>query len=178
MSRLPWIALSIFLMPAIAHPADRPREIKTVEQVDLSRYAGTWYEIASIPKFFTKGCECTTAEYTLRPDGKVQVVNSCRKGGPGKSFTNIMGKATVPDAREPGKLKVQFFFFAKGDYWIIALDSDYKFAVVTDSKGDSLWILSRTAEMDPAIYKALLQEIGKQVDTSRLVLTNQKGCPS
>ncbi|HZQ70776.1 MAG TPA: lipocalin family protein [Terriglobales bacterium] len=154
--------------------------LRTVDSVDLNRYSGTWYEIARYPNRFQRDCQSDTkAEYTLRQDGKVQVVNSCRQKS-GKTKT-ARGTAKVADRTTNAKLRVTFFWPFYGDYWVIGLSPDYRYAIVGEPKRKYLWILSRTPEIDETTY----QEIVKQVrtvgyDPERLIKTRQspKGGPS
>src|ERR1041384_6396552 len=108
---------------------DRKSELEVVGAVDLSRYAGRWYEIARLPNRFEKKCaDSVTATYTLRSDGKVDVVNRCRKAN--GEYTTARGKAKVVDKKTNAKLKVTFFWPFYGDYWILDLGSNYEYAVV------------------------------------------------
>lgn len=131
--------------------------LSTVDSVDLKRYSGTWYEISSYPQFFERGCDNVKATYTAK-DGYYEVFNqSVKKGKP----NDIKGKAfIVPDSGN-AKLKVQFFWPFKGDYWIIDLADDYSWAVVSDPKLKTLWILSRTPEMDELLYTSLIEKLVK-----------------
>ena len=83
--------------------------LETVPMVDLSRYVGRWYEIASFPTWFQKGCIGSTADYTLRPDGDIDVLNQCRKA-PDGALDSSRGRAWVTDSATNDKLKVQFFW--------------------------------------------------------------------
>ena len=120
--------------------------LAVVPQVELGRYMGTWYEIASYPTWFQKGCAGSTATYALRPDGAVDVLNRCRKGG---ELDSAHGTAWAPDPSVPAKLKVRFFWPFSGDYWIIELGPEYEYAVVGHPSREYLWILSRTPRMEP-----------------------------
>src|SRR6187551_2785900 len=82
---------------------------ETVPYVDLQKYTGTWYEIASFPQRFQKGCHCSKAEYRQHPDGFIEVYNSCRKDSPTGNLKDVTGKAFVVDKQTNAKLKVQFF---------------------------------------------------------------------
>lgn len=149
--------------------------LETVPRVDLARYVGTWYEIASFPQSFQKGCVATTATYTLRDDGDVDVLNRCRKDaldGPEKS---ARGRARVVDAATGAKLEVSFFRPFWGDYWIVDLGAGYDYAVVGHPGRDYLWILSRTPTMPEATYEGILERLESQrYDTSRLRRTLQR----
>ena len=123
------------------------KEVKVVDSVDLERYIGTWYEVASIPQRFQKKCVGnTTAEYSM-DDDLIKVVNSCDTEGPRKIAE---ARAKVTDPKTNAKLKVTFvkvftwLYFAGGDYWILDLDEDYSYAVIGDSEAKYGWVLSRS----------------------------------
>ena len=148
--------------------------LRTVAHLDLQRYLGTWYEIATIPARFQKNCVAVTATYTMRPDGAIGVVNRCRKFTLDGQEKSVKGKAWVVDRTSNAKLKVQFFWPFRGDYWIIELDPEYRYAVVGHPGRNYLWILCRRPHMDEALYNQLVDEIAAQgYDVSRLVKTLQ-----
>lgn len=151
---------------------------KTVSSVELNRYLGRWYEIASIPQYFSEGCLCTQAQYSKRSDGKIRVLNTCRKGNVRGEITSAEGVARVDDTKTNSKLSVSFFGPFWGDYWIIGLASDYSYSVVSNSDASSLWILSRTPTMSPDLYKKTL-EIARRngVNINKVQKMTQKGCP-
>jgi apolipoprotein D and lipocalin family protein len=105
-----------------------------------SRYAGTWYEIASYPTQFQRGCTKTTATYAVQADGSLSVFNTCDVNGEEKA---IAGTATLTG---PGRLEVQFSSvpFVKAPYWVLWVDEDYQTAVVGVPSGRAGWILNRT----------------------------------
>jgi apolipoprotein D and lipocalin family protein len=116
--------------------------LTAVDNIDLRRYAGKWYEIARYPNRFQRNCQSdTTAIYTLRDDGKVQVVNACREKN-GKVRT-ARGTAKVVDKKTNAKLKVTFFWPFYGDYWVIGLSPEYQYAIVGEPSRKYLWILNR-----------------------------------
>ena len=142
-------------------------ELETVKKVELSRYLGTWYEIASFPQSFQRDCTATSANYSLRADGEVDVLNRCRKGSLTGAEDSAHGRARVVDSSTNAKLEVSFFRPFWGDYWVIALGPDYEYAVVGHPSRDYLWILSRTPAMDQAAYAAILGRLkahGYEVD--------------
>jgi apolipoprotein D and lipocalin family protein len=146
------------------------KPLEVVASVDIGKYMGTWYEIGRYPNRFQKDCVATQVTYTLRPDGKVKVVNSCREGAPDGKLKTIEGKAWSVDPVTNAKLKVQFFWPFSGDYWIIQLDTDYRYAVVGHPKRDYLWILSRTPALDPGTLRAIEQKLIEQgYDPARLI---------
>jgi len=148
--------------------------VRTVDKVDLDRYMGKWFEIASFPQRFQKGCHCTTAEYEMTNKGYVRVINSCRKGGPDGKVKPAKAKAFVVEGSGNAKLKVQFFWPFRGNYWIIDLAEDYTYAVVGDPSRKYLWILSRMPAMDTGLYDEIVRRIEVQgFDTSKLVKADQ-----
>lgn len=136
--------------------------VRTVPHVDLQRYMGTWYEIASFPQPYQHGCFGTTATYTLRPDGKVDVVNRCRVGSLQGVEKVARGRARVVDPATNARLKVQFFWPLWGDYWIIELAPDYSWAAVAQPDRDALWILSRTPTMDDETFAGIVTRLVRQ----------------
>jgi len=164
------LALAALLASACAHPGS---PLRTVDRVDLSRYVGTWYEIATIPASFQRGCVGVTATYALRPDGDVDVLNTCRKETLDGPVRTARGKAWSVDPSN-AKLEVQFFWPFHGDYWVIDLGPNYEYAVVGHPSREYLWVLSRTPAMDEATYQAVLSRLREQgYDLSRIVLTPQ-----
>lgn len=148
--------------------------LQTVPRVDLQRYLGTWYEIASFPQSFQRGCTATTANYSLRPDGDIRVLNTCHLERVDGEKKEAIGIARVVDRETNAKLEVSFFRPFWGDYWIIELGDDYEYVVVGHPGRDFLWILSRTPHLAPETYAALLEKLkadGYPLD--RLVRTVQ-----
>jgi apolipoprotein D and lipocalin family protein len=146
--------------------------IPTAPNVDLTRYQGTWYEIARLPLFWENKCVANvTATYTVRPDGKVTVLNQCRK----KDGTETASTGTAEVAgTENSKLKVTFFWPFKGDYWILDLDPDYNWALVGTPNLKNLWVLSRTPQLDKPIFDKLIDQ-ARQLgfDTQKIIYTKQ-----
>ncbi|MGA2298104.1 MAG: lipocalin family protein [FCB group bacterium] len=148
--------------------------LPVVKEVDLNKYLGKWYEIASFPQSFQKDCNCTTAEYFATESDYIKVVNSCRKKSPQGELATATGKAFIVPNTNNAKLKVQFFWPFKGDYWIIELAEDYSYAVVGHPNRDYLWILSRSPKMEEHTYQMLLDKIKqKGFDITRLNKTVQ-----
>lgn len=143
-----------------------------VRHVDLDRYLGKWYEIARYPNRFQKACVATTAVYSSPGDGTILVLNECRKESLEGPLRRAEGKAWVVDETSQAKLKVQFFWPFRGDYWIIDLGEDYEYAVVGHPKRKYLWILSRTPRMETEVYEAILERIVRNgYDPDRLIRT-------
>jgi apolipoprotein D and lipocalin family protein len=127
-----------------------------VPVLDLTRYAGKWYEIAKYPNRFQRGCIGATAEYTLSDDGtRIDVVNRCREIESGKE-KSIRGKARVVDPSTNAKLSVTFFWPFSGDYWILALGEGYEYAVVGTPDRNYLWFLARTPTIGDDLYRRLV----------------------
>ncbi len=167
------LLLIAFALPAPSTAGERAR-LETVPAVDLDRYLGRWYEIASYPAWFQRGCTASTAEYSRRPDGAIRVVNRCRKGALGGKPKVAEGKAVVVDPIRNAKLEVSFFWPFSGDYWIIDLDQEYGWAVVGEPRRNYLWILSRTPTMDEATYQAIVSRLpDKGYDPGKLRRTLQ-----
>jgi apolipoprotein D and lipocalin family protein len=152
----------------------KSQPLQTVPFVDIKKYVGKWYEIASYPQRFQKGCHCTTAEYTFSEKGYVIVENRCNKGGVKGKQAYIKGKAYVIKNSGNAKLKVQFFWPFKADYWIIDLADDYSNAVVSHPNRRYLWILSRTPKIEETVYKKILTRLKeKGLDVTKLQITKQ-----
>lgn len=150
---------------------------RTVDFVDVNRYMGTWYEIASIPQFFSKGCFCSRAHYSLQKNGEVGVYNSCNKESIEGDLSDVNGKARVTDSKTNSKLKVSFFWPFSGDYWIVGLDKDYRYAVISNKKASSLWILSRTPKLASSDLQAALKIAQEnKIPVQKLTYTTQEGC--
>ncbi|MBI1397538.1 MAG: lipocalin [Betaproteobacteria bacterium] len=173
-------ACLLLFVSAVARAAS-PAPLSVVPHVDLQRYEGRWYEIARLPNFFQKQCVGdVTADYSLTPDGKVGVVNSCRlKDGERESVDGVARRAR-PDG-PAAKLEVSFvpralrwLPFTWGDYWIIALGPDYSWSLVGTPDREYLWVLSRSPTMDDATYDAILATAARQgFDTTAVSRTRQ-----
>lgn len=137
---------------------------QTVESVDLGRYMGTWYEIASFPNRFQENCTGTRATYELRDDGTVRVVNRCFADELEGEEMLVEGSAHAVAGSGNAKLRVTFFWPFYGNYWIVALDAGYQWVAVTEPGRKYAWILARTPELDEATYEAILAELrAKQI---------------
>ncbi len=149
-------------------------ELSTVSQVNLEKYAGTWYEIARLPNRFEKNLECVTATYSLREDGKIEVINKGHKIGELNKMSEIKGVAWVPDKNYPGRLKVRFFWPFSGKYYILGLDKDYRYALVGEPSRKYLWVLSKDKQLNSNIYSSLLEKAAQMgFDTKKVIKINQ-----
>jgi apolipoprotein D and lipocalin family protein len=137
--------------------------LPTISQVDLARYAGTWYEIARLPMWFQRHCVDSKAIYSTRPGGKIGVHNECITDTGG--IDQVDGMATVVDQETNARLQVVFEnWFARlfgssrmGNYWILDLDPDYRTSLVGTPDRRYLWILSRSPHLDESTYQHLVE---------------------
>ncbi len=148
------IYLSLILF--LTNCSDEMRPLNTVEHVDIDRYLGKWYEIARLPNSFEKGLICCTAEYSLREDGKITVMNGGHPEKNPEKVETAKGKAWLPDKNITSQLKVQFFWPFRGDYYIFHLDEDYQYVLVGAPNRKYLWLLSRTPVIENELYGELL----------------------
>jgi lipocalin len=146
-----------------------------VQTLDIDKYLGTWYEIARFDHRFERGLVGVTAYYSFRPDGKIKVVNTGYKNTlDGKKSVSV-GKAKIPDPNVPSKLKVSFFWFFYGDYFVMELDPNYQWALIGSNSDNYLWILSRTPQIDEELYQVFLDKlIARGYDVSKLIKVVQK----
>ena len=168
---------------ARAVAADNQTAIQPVPAIDLNKYAGQWYEIARLPNRFEKSCAADVkATYILQENGKITVINECKKAN--GDLKIAIGEARQADKKGPNsKLEVRFapsflslLPFVWGDYWVIELSPNYDYAVIGTPKRDYLWILSRSPQMDDALYQQLLQKIaGHGYNINRISKTKQSG---
>jgi apolipoprotein D and lipocalin family protein len=162
----------LFFLPSCSDS----QSLELVPSVDLNKFSGKWFEIASYPAVFQKGCRCTTAEYELMPDKKyVGVTNRCiRFKHGGSKIVAAKAKAFPVKGYNNAWLKVQFFWPFRGDYLIIGLADNYDWAIVGHPKRKYLWILSRESYMPSQTYDEIIEIIRKKgYDPNRLVKTPQ-----
>lgn len=152
------VMFSILTLMSCSRSGSQVIDTSTVRELDLNRYLGTWYEIARFPHSFEKGMAGVTANYSLRDDGKIRVLNKGYKNGLNGELSIAEGKAKIPDKSEPGKLKVSFFWIFYGDYYVMELGPDYDYVMIGSSSPKYFWILSRKPQMDEATYNMLLDK--------------------
>ena len=176
----PFRLLAALLLGACAAPAQAPP--RTVSSVDLPRYMGRWYEIARFPNSFEDGrgrrCVGVTAEYALRADGKVAVTNRCLDANDANRERVAEGTAYAVEDSGNARLRVSFFWPFYGDYWVVGLDPEYRWAVVGAPGRDYLWILSRTPWMTAEDHaRAVAIATGQGFEAGRLQPTPQGAGP-
>lgn len=174
------LLLVVALTCVCARAADATAPLAPVPALDVARYMGTWYEIAKYPNRFQRACAAQTrAEYRLMPDRQIEVVNSCREAD--GSIRTAAGEVRQVGSPDSPKLQVRFapawlsfLPFVWGDYWVIDIDRGYRLVAVSEPKREYLWVLSRTPQVDPAAYDALLGRLAAQgFDRGKLELTVQ-----
>lgn len=151
----------------------KPANVTPVAHFDSAKYLGKWYEIARLDHSFERGLTHVSAEYSLRPDGGLKVVNRGYKEADAK-WKEAVGKAYFVEQPDLGYLKVSFFGPFYGSYIVFELDPDYRYSLVSGPDKSYLWLLSRTPTMDAATTKRLVakaQALG--FDTSKLIYVTQ-----
>ena len=151
------VATAIILSASLGCGKKTPVDDHTVANVELNRYTGKWYEIASLPAPFQSDCFCTTAEYALEDD-HVKVINRCRRGSAKGEWYKAVGKAWPVKGSNNSRFEVSFFWPFKGDYWIIGLARDYSWAMVGHPQKKYLWILARKPHMSRELYESLISK--------------------
>ncbi|WP_022974439.1 lipocalin family protein [Xanthomonas maliensis] len=168
-----FVLLSLLPLPGVALVQS---PVRAVPQLDVSRYAGQWHEIAHLPVSFQKKCRGDiTASYTLRDDGLIGVRNSCRTGDGTLAAADGVAR---PVPGQPGQLQVRFapdwlawLPWVWADYWVIALDPDYQWALVGEPSRKYLWILSRSPQMERAQFEQIKAHASRMgYDLSALIV--------
>ena len=169
------LALALLSTSALARDVGRNRAVPQPHKaVDIARYVGLWHEIGRYENRFERGMDGVTAEYRLRGDGLVEVINTGHKGGPSGPAKVSVGRAKIVPGSDGAKLKVSFFgpFFI-GDYWVLDHDADYSWSIVGEPSGRFLWLLARDAKPTSAVRDILYaraSELGYDTDHIRATL--------
>lgn len=160
--------------------------VQSVAQVDLQRFAGQWFDLAHLPNRLQANCVSdTTATYQPQPDGSLEVVSRCRESL--EKWNVVEGRAFRAEGDTSGaRLKVtflpswlQWIPLGRGDYWVVMLDPDYRYAVLSEPSKKHIWILSRTQTLDPAIYKSIIDSLrATGYPVERLVKTPHQPAPA
>lgn len=147
----------------------RPRgHLAAIRSLNVPRYMGTWYEIAKLPNRFERKCVSgARAEYQLQADGTIRVINYCKLSNGKTSKASGVAKQ-IGHSNSP-KLRVRFLpawlsFLPRAwaDYWVIDLDPEYQLAAVGEPKREYLWVLSRSKQVDPSKYWALVDRLARK----------------
>lgn len=166
------VLLFMFMLSACSEP----KAITVNKRVDLQRYAGKWYELASFPTHFDTDCSCTYTEYTLHRD-HITVQNTCFVTVRHKThLRSITGKARPIPGTLNSHWSIEFYWPLKANYWIVYISDDYQYALVSEPSKDYLWILSRKPNIDALTYQHLLSKLRRLgFDLSLLRVNSQ--CP-
>ncbi len=170
-----WSKISLFIsvLLCVGCSVTPPPDVNVVNNFELNRYLGSWYEIARLDNRFERGLERVTATYSLRDDGGVKVVNRGFSTEQ-QMFKQSIGKAYFTGPSSRGALKVSFFGPFYGGYNVIELDKDYRYALVCGPDKSYLWILSRTPTLDTDVKQKLLETAQRNgFDTSKLLWIKQ-----
>ncbi|QOY52508.1 lipocalin family protein [Candidatus Sulfurimonas baltica] len=166
------IILSILNFLLFAGCSNHTKSLTTVDEVNLNRYLGTWYEIARFEHWFEKGCSNVTANYSLKDNGDIKVINKCMKED--NQYKESIGTAYTTD-KTNSKLKVSFFKPFYGDYWILDLDENYQYALIGDPSRKYMWILARDSKIDNTTKNKVLNKASSlDFDISKLHWTVQE----
>lgn len=175
MKKVSYILCTLLLIPLSAcNGSPKDFDNTPVRQLDLGRFLGKWYEIARYDHKFERDLQNVTAEYSLKENGMVKVLNSGTRNGERKIAE---GKAKQPDPdKNPARLRVSFFWFFYSDYNILMLDEDYSYALIGSKSNDYLWILAREPRLDENVKSALLNEARRRgYDTDALIWVSHEG---
>lgn len=141
---------------------DQVIDKSVVKDFDLNSYLGQWYEIARYDHWFERDLVGVTATYSLADDGTLKVVNKGFKKTLDGKESQVIGKAKIPNPEEPSKLKVSFFWFFYGDYYILEMDENYQWATIGSKSDKYLWILSRTPQLERKTYDHIIRLLKKR----------------
>lgn len=169
-----WLMLLLLACVPVAHAAGK---VTSVPELDMSRYAGHWYEIARLPNTFQSQCVGDiTATYSLREDGLIGVRNACRNDEGEREWAEGVAR---PVKDQPGQLEVRFapewlswLPLVWADYWVIDLDPGYTWALVGEPGRKYLWVLSRSPSMDQATFDHISESArAKGYDLQALIVS-------
>ena len=156
-------------------PVGNIRVPQPAKLVDLAQYLGRWFELGRYDNSFERGCEAVTAEYSLRPDGLIRVLSTCRAHSTDGPIRTAEGKAKVVEGSGGAKLKVSFFgpfFFA--NYWVLDHADDYAWSIVGEPSGKYLWIMSRDPTPPAGVQNTLIESVRRLgYDTAMIRMTRQ-----
>lgn len=147
----------------------------TVKDLKISKFLGNWYEIARYPHSFEKNLVGVTATYSMRDDGKINVLNQGYKYTLDGEHSSATGKAKIKDPSNPAHLRVSFFWIFYSDYLVMELDNEnYDWAVIGSSSPNYLWILSRTPQLDDKVLNDIKSKIeARGYDLDKLIMVEQ-----
>lgn len=172
------LALSLSTIIQSAECSSDKTPLKVAEHVDLSRYLGVWHDIAHYPNKYQEGCQNSTATFSLRKDGEIDVLNNCRDKKDG-TLHHANGRGWAVDTSSNARLKFSFFWPFRSEYWIIDQGKEYEYSVIGSPDRKRLWIIARTAELSSEVFENILQNIEKQgFQRDKLTKTDHVTYPS
>jgi len=168
-------SICLAMLLVLAGCAGIPEDVRPVDDFRLEKYLGKWYEIARLDHSFERGLTRVTAEYGMREDGGVRVLNRGYNEDK-KTWKEAVGKAYFVKRRDQGYLKVSFFGPFYGSYIVFELDHEnYRYALVSGPNKSYLWILSRDPEMSDDLKNTLVSKAAALgFDTGRLIFVRQQ----
>lgn len=173
-SQAGFVLIALIALITLGGCVSLPPDVKPVTRFELHRYLGKWYEIARLDHSFERGLDHVTAEYSLRDDGGIRVLNAGYSNEL-QSWKKAEGKAYFARQHDEGYFKVSFFGPFYGAYAVFALDEDYQHAFVTSYNKSYLWLLSRTPVVDDHVIQSFVQKAkGLGFETDRLIFVNQQ----
>lgn len=149
------LSLALSLLFLLSACATTPQGVTHVSNFEVKRYLGKWYEISRLNHVFERNLDQVTAEYSLREDGNIRVLNRGYNTAK-QQWQNIEGRAKFTSQPNVGSLKVSFFGPFYGGYNIVELDKNYQYALVVGNNRNYLWILSRQPQLDKAVQERLV----------------------
>lgn len=174
------ILIGILVLLVIAAPfceaKNRFKAKLPIQNIEVNRYLGTWYEIARIPNWFEKDLVGVTATYALKPNGDIEVKNAGFQGKLGGEKKTAIGNAWIPDPKKTGALQVSFFWPFSAGYNVVEIDPNYTYVLVSGDTPDYAWILSRQPTLNAQTYNRLIakaEEIGLDPKRFETVLQPQ-----
>ncbi len=167
------LSLILLFIPLLYSCMGMPAGVQPVTGFDLERYLGTWYEIARLDHSFERGLDNITANYSMREDGGVRVLNRGWSEAD-QDWDDAEGRAYFVEEPDTGYLKVSFFGPFYGSYVIFELDkTNYDYAFISGPDTSYLWLLSRTPDLDPALLERFREEADKRgFDTTALIVVD------
>ena len=162
--------LIMFFIISKTYTQEKTINKTVVENFDIQRYLGTWYEIARYDHYFERDLVGVTATYSFKNNGKLKVINRGYEKTLDGKISEAIGKAKTPNKDVPSQLRVSFFWFFYADYFVLELDENYQWAIVGSKSDKYLWILSRKPQISKKQYQQLLDLIIKRGYKSELLI--------
>ena len=175
MKKINLLLLSLLIF-SLSSCANNNTMKKKTKNINIERYLGKWYEIARYDHKFEKGLTGVTANYSMKPNGKIKVINSGYAGNLNGEYKSVEGKAYIPNPDNSGHIKVSFFWIFYADYFVLDIDEkDYNWAIVGSKSNNYLWILCRNPKISDDLYNELIRKIENLgYNSSKLIKVEHK----